>query len=163
MNLNINHNNNNILLIMANIDTRLLFADYVRYRLTKEGLEWPGCPDLPPPSRVHLSMRLLGDEFEKRYCEVFQEMCNQLHITPNTAHATFVGIVNELFSDGIKWGRVVALFSFGGALAVQCVQREMPPLVDNIVDWVTQYVDTSLSSWINNHGNWVGLDKKRHV
>ncbi|ELU09391.1 hypothetical protein CAPTEDRAFT_48532, partial [Capitella teleta] len=74
---------------------------------------------------VQQTMRVLGDEFETRYTEVFEEMCNQLHITPNNAHPTFVAIVNELYSDGVRWGRVVALFAYGGALAVHRVRREM--------------------------------------
>ncbi len=140
---------------MNNNNTKLLVSDYVKYRLETKGLTWAGAPDLPEPSAVELTMRTLGLEFEERYTEVFQEMCNQLHITPNTAHPTFTAIVNELFSDGIKWGRVVALFSFGGSLAVQCVEKEMPLLVDQIVDWVASYVDNHLKVWITEHGEWV--------
>ena len=138
------------------METRRLVADYINFRLQKQGLRWSTCPELPAvPSKVERAMRLLGEEFESRYTEVFQEMCNQLHITPNNAQPTFVAIVNELFSDGIKWGRIVALFSFGGSLAVQCVEKEMPPLVDNVVEWVTNYVDTNLLSWIQENGGWV--------
>ena len=89
--------------------------------------------------------------------QVFDEMCHQLHITPNNAQATFVTIVNELFSDGIKWGRIVALFAFSGALAVQCVQKEMPLLVDQVVDWTVAYIDGHLMSWIVQNGDWVSL------
>jgi len=88
--------------------------------------------------------------------QVFDDMCNQLHITPNNAQATFVTIVNELFSDGIKWGRIVALFAFSGALAVQCVQKEMPLLVEQVVDWTVAYIDGHLMSWIIQNGDWVG-------
>ena len=138
------------------METRRLVADYINFRLQKQGLRWSTCPELPAvPSKVERAMRLLGEEFESRYTEVFQEMCNQLHITPNNAQPTFVAIVNELFSDGIKWGRIVALFSFGGSLAVQCVEKEMPPLVDNVVEWVANYVDTNLLSWIQENGGWV--------
>ena len=141
---------------MEEISTKLLVSDYINFRLQKQNLEWPDRPTLPPqPGRVARTMRALGEEFEQRYTEVFQQMCNQLHITPNTAHPTFTAIVNELFSDGVKWGRVVALFSFGGSLAVQCVEKEMPPLVDQIVEWVAGYVDNRLQSWITEHGGWV--------
>ena len=135
--------------------TKLLVQDYIKYRLEQRGLGWVGAPDLPDPTQRQMTMRTLGLEFEQRYNEVFQEMSNQIHITPNTAHPTFTAIVNELFSDGIKWGRIVALFSFGGSLAVQCIEKEMPLLVDQIVDWVTIYIDTNLASWITQHGSWV--------
>ena len=136
--------------------TRLLVRDYIKYRLEQRGLDWANGPDLPEqPSPTQMTMRTLGLEFEQRYNEVFQEMADQIHITPNTAHNTFTAIVNELFSDGIKWGRIVALFSFGGSLAMQCIEKEMPVLVDQIVDWVTNYVDNNLASWITQHGGWV--------
>ena len=137
------------------MNTRELVQDYIKFRLEQKGLRWIGAPDLPEPTPVHTTMRTLGLEFEQRYNEVFQEMGNQIHITPNTAHPTFTAIVNELFSDGIKWGRVVALFSFGGSLAVACIEKEMPLLVDQIVDWVKNYVDANLASWITQHGGWV--------
>jgi len=66
-----------------------------------------------------------------------------------------VTIVNELFSDGIKWGRIVALFAFSGALAVQCIQKEMPMLVEQVVDWTVAYIDGHLMSWIVQNGDWV--------
>ena len=142
---------------MTAMTTRLLVADYIKCRLDKDGLAWESAPVLPEPGRVEKTMRVIGAEFEQRYNEVFTQMCNQLHITPSNCQPTFVAIVGELFSDGIKWGRIVALFAFGGALAVQCVQREMPLLVDQVLDWVTTYIDNHLQSWILEHGNWVSL------
>ena len=87
--------------------------------------------------------------------QVFSDMCDQLHITPNNAHGTFVTIVGELFRDDVRWGRVVALFAFAGCLAVQCVEKEMPVLVDQVVEWTAAYVDVHLTSWVQQHGNWV--------
>ena len=142
---------------MNTISTRELVAGYLLFRLEKQNLPWHTAPDLPTPGKVQLTMQILGDEFEHRYNEVFQQMCNQLHITPNTARHTFVAVVNELFSDGVKWGRIVALFSFAGTLAVQCIEKEMPPVVDQIVDWVTNYVDNHLMSWILENDGWDGF------
>ena len=42
-----------------------------------------------------------------------------------------------------------------GALAVQCVEKEMPLLVDQVVDWTVSYVDGHLASWIIQNGDWV--------
>ena len=138
--------------------SRVIVADYMHHRLRRNGMQWPNsCPvDLPTsPGRVERAMRSLGEEFEERYQQVFNEMCQQLHITPNNAEATFATIVGELFSDGIKWGRIVALFSFGGCLAVECVQKEMPNLVDQVLEWTTRYVDLNLMPWIQQNGGWV--------
>ena len=41
-------------------------------------------------------------------------MCQQLRITEETLQTTFHTVVDELFADGIRWGRVVALIAFAG-------------------------------------------------
>lgn len=135
--------------------TKLLVADYVMFRLQKANLRWDECPPLPKPGAVQLTMQMIGDAFEDRYTAVFQGMTDVLHLTPSTAHGTFLTVVNELFSDGIRWGRIVALIAFGGSLAVQCVVKEMPSLVDDIVVWVADYIDHNLVSWIQEQGGWV--------
>ena len=56
---------------------------------------------------------------------------------------------------GSNGARVVALFSFGGSLAVACIEKEMPLLVDQIVDWVQNYVDTKLS-FVDNAARRMG-------
>ena len=144
---------------MPNVDTRLLVADYLKFRLRKDELHtmWVNCPTLATPGTVQFTMRTVGSEFEVRYNEVFTNMVNQLHITPDTAQMTYFAIVQELFHDGINWGRVVALFSFSGCLAVHCVQREMPAVVDQILEWTRAFVDNRLNSWINQHGGWVRI------
>lgn len=137
-------------------NTRQVVVDYVRYRLQQRGLPWPNGPDPgPSPGRVERTMRALGEEFQERYTQVFQEMCKQLDIRPNNAEQTFITTVSELFRDGVKWGRIVALFAFSGSLAVECVEKEMPLLVDQVVDWTENYIDTHLHSWIQQNGNWV--------
>lgn len=140
---------------MAVASTRLLVADYVMFRLRRANLPWDECPQLPEPGPVQRTMQVLGEAFEERYTEVFQGMVDNLRLTPNTAQDSFMRIVNELFSDGIRWGRIVALVAFGGALSVQCTQLEMPGLVNDIVDWVTEYIDVVLMSWIQEQGGWV--------
>lgn len=142
---------------MSVASTRLLVADYVMFRLRRANLAWDDCPQLPEPGPIQRTMQVLGEAFEERYTEVFQGMTDQLHLTPNTARGTFTTIVNELFSDGIRWGRIVALVAFGGALAVQCIQKEMPGLVTEVVDWVAEYINMHLMSWIQEQGGWVSI------
>jgi len=60
---------------MSVVDTRSLVVDYVQYQLRKKELPWPGYTDLaddemPLPSKVNETMRLLGQEFEERYTQV---------------------------------------------------------------------------------------------
>ncbi|KAM5222112.1 apoptosis regulator Bcl-2 [Ctenodactylus gundi] len=106
------------------------------------------------PPVVHLTLRQAGDDFSRRYRRDFAEMSSQLHLTPFTARGRFATVVEELFRDGVNWGRIVAFFEFGGVMCVESVNREMSPLVDNIALWMTEYLNRHLHTWIQDNGGW---------
>lgn len=137
--------------------SRTIVEDYVRYCVEKKGLSWQNGQRDVTPNELQSAMRAMGDEFDRRFSDSFDNMISDLQITPHTAHQTFMTIVNEIFMDGVNWGRVVALFGFGGKLAVKCVQQSMPQLVSSIVDWLSDYVDTNLHSWISANNGWAGF------
>jgi len=140
------------------IETSVLVCDYLRFKLERSDYVWSSCPPLPrPPMEVSHSLRALGEEFEEKYSETFSEMCSQLQFTKDTANETFHGVLNEVFSMGITWSRVIAVFSFSGALALQCVKREMPDVVSEISTWLSNYIDENLIRWIEDHGGWNGI------
>lgn len=88
--------------------------------------------------------------------QAFRETCGEIFITPDNAQALFLTSVQSLFSDGIvNWGRVVALLAFSGSVAAQCIEKEMPFLVSQVVNWTTLYISTNLASWIHDNGGWV--------
>uniref|UniRef100_A0A8C4W8N7 Bcl-2-like protein 1 n=1 Tax=Gopherus evgoodei TaxID=1825980 RepID=A0A8C4W8N7_9SAUR len=107
-----------------------------------------------PATGVRQALREAGDEFELRYRRAFSDLTSQLHITPGTAYQSFEQVVNELFRDGVNWGRIVAFFSFGGALCVESVDKEMQVLVGRIVSWMTTYLTDHLDPWIQENGGW---------
>lgn len=149
---------------MGEEDYRALVADYVNYRLSKHGYQWENGPAQRKNNKVFQAVRKLGDEFENKQdsCD-FQEMVTSLHITPDTAQSTFSTVTNEMFSNGINWGRVVALIGFGGAFSVECVSRNMPQLVDSVVDWVATYMNSNLKDWISHNGGWVSDSDRKSV
>ncbi|XP_006892791.1 PREDICTED: apoptosis regulator Bcl-2 [Elephantulus edwardii] len=108
----------------------------------------------PVPPVVHLTLRQAGDDFSRRYRRDFAEMSSQLHLTPFTARGRFATVVEELFRDGVNWGRIVAFFEFGGVMCVESVNREMSPLVDYIALWMTEYLNRHLHAWIQDNGGW---------
>ncbi|XP_068929998.1 bcl-2-like protein 1 isoform X1 [Petaurus breviceps papuanus] len=107
-----------------------------------------------PVAAVKQALREAGDEFELRYRRAFSDLTSQLHITPGTAYQSFEQVVNELFRDGVNWGRIVAFFSFGGALCVESVDKEMEVLVGRITSWMATYLDDHLDPWIQENGGW---------
>ncbi|KAL6032182.1 hypothetical protein STEG23_037172 [Scotinomys teguina] len=107
-----------------------------------------------PMAAVKQTLREAGDEFELRYRRAFSDLTSQLHITPGTAYQSFEQVVNELFRDGVNWGRIVAFFSFGGALCVESVDKEMQVLVSRIASWMATYLNDHLEPWIQDNGGW---------
>ncbi|XP_011473713.1 bcl-2-like protein 1 isoform X1 [Oryzias latipes] len=112
------------------------------------------CPCCASMDAIKSTLKDSADEFERRFHQGFSDLSVQLHITPDTAYQNFKRVLDELFKDGINWGRVVGLFVFGGALCVECVERNMGELVSRIAEWMTQYLDEQISPWIHSHGGW---------
>lgn len=103
---------------------------------------------------VKEALRDSANEFELRFTRAFSDLSSQLHITPATAYQSFESVMDEVFRDGVNWGRVVGLFAFGGALCVECVEKEMSSLVGRIAEWMTVYLDNHIQPWIQDQGGW---------
>lgn len=108
------------------------------------------------------ALQCSANEFELRYAQAFSDLHHQLHITPATAYQSFENVMDEVFRDGVNWGRVVGLFAFGGALCVECVEKEMSPLVVRIMEWMTVYLDNQIQPWIQSQGGWVSVPHQPH-
>lgn len=103
---------------------------------------------------VKAALRDSADEFELLFTQAFSDLSSQLDITPDTAYHSFKSVMDELFKDGVNWGRIVGLFAFGGVLCVECVEKDASELVSRIADWMTMYLDEHISPWIQSQGGW---------
>jgi BCL2-like 1 (apoptosis regulator Bcl-X) len=148
----------------------IVACDYIKYRLGKEGFDWRDCPQLPdPPTRLCRVVRSLCDELESAEGGVIPELTAALPITPSIAYKKYMEVATALFEDKteretgegsgtvIRWGRIVALFTFGGALAVRCLRERMPQLIGPVTDWTAIFVEMHLNRWIQEHGGWEGM------
>nr|2O2M_A Chain A, Apoptosis regulator Bcl-X [Homo sapiens]2O2N_A Chain A, Apoptosis regulator Bcl-X [Homo sapiens] len=133
---------------------RELVVDFLSYKLSQKGYSAGGGGGGGGMAAVKQALREAGDEFELRYRRAFSDLTSQLHITPGTAYQSFEQVVNELFRDGVNWGRIVAFFSFGGALCVESVDKEMQVLVSRIAAWMATYLNDHLEPWIQENGGW---------
>ncbi|CAL1579630.1 unnamed protein product [Knipowitschia caucasica] len=104
---------------------------------------------------IHRVLREAGDELERLYQPDFTEMSRQLYLTSSTAQRRFAEVIDELFRDGVNWGRIIAFFEFGGTVCVECASKDdMSSQVDNIANWMTEYLNGDLNSWIQDNGGW---------
>lgn len=126
-----------------------LARDLILYRLGKAS----DCSSITAEN-----IRRLSDELEAQHGVFLDSMCHRLEVTPESAHSKFVQVADEVFREGINWGRIVALFTFGGRLA-QNLQQNGNENVDEIAEWLGDYI-TNLSDWIQEHGGWEGFNKQ---
>jgi len=108
---------------------------------------------------THRVLREAGDELERLYRADFAEMSHRLYLTSSTAERRFREVIDELFRDGVNWGRIIAFFEFGGTVCVECAgKEEMTSQVERVAEWMTGYLNGPLSSWIRDNGGWVGVN-----
>lgn len=63
----------------------------------------------------------------------------------------------ELFRDGVNWGRVVTMMELGGALSADVARTGRVGQVDDIARWLEESLDSPpLQGWIEDNGGWVG-------
>lgn len=162
-------------------DNRDIVEKYLYHKLLKRGYVWEfraGAEEddglREPPAEVvdrrpravlplHRVLREAGDEIERIYQRDFASMSDQLHFTPSTAQRRFTAVIEELFRDGVNWGRIVVFFEFGSTLCVESVNQEMASQVDNIASWMTDYLNGPLQNWIRDNGDWVSARKYKRA
>ncbi|TSL10150.1 Apoptosis regulator Bcl-2 [Bagarius yarrelli] len=153
-------------------DNRDIVEEYLYHKLLKRGYVWEfraGAEEddglREPPAEVvdrrprallplHRVLREAGDEIERTYQRDFAAMSDQLHLTPSTAQRRFTAVIEELFRDGVNWGRIVVFFEFGSTLCVESVNQDMASQVDNIASWMADYLNGPLQNWIRDNGGW---------
>lgn len=130
-------------------EARNLAHDLVSYRIGKMN---------PPPTRTAAILRRLSDELEDRHSMVLSNMCNRLNVVNGSAQVKFVQVADEVFRDGINWGRIVAIFAFGAKMAQYCVTTGLQQEVEEIIVWVGNYI-SGLSNWIHSNGGWEAFNQ----
>ena len=55
----------------------------------------------------------------------------------------------------INWGQVITLLIFASNFAVKAVECNALDKVDEIITWLTHFIDTDLSFWLAKQGGWV--------
>ncbi|KAF1608530.1 UNVERIFIED_CONTAM: Apoptosis regulator BAX, partial [Eudyptes pachyrhynchus] len=64
-------------------------------------------------------------------------------------------VAEQLFQDGINWGRVVVFFYFTYRVVCQALWGDCP--LRTILDWAISFLQQRLSAWIQRQGGWVSV------
>ena len=140
-----------------------LASDYIFYRLGRK-FDQSKLKNLPRqfltlvprnPSTLAEKLRGLATHMEAEYPDLFESACSKLEIVPATASPTFNSVAKEIFQTGINWGRIVALFTFGGVVAHHFVEMERPEMVRDVVEWIVCFIADHLLPWMRENDGWV--------
>lgn len=97
------------------------------------------------------------DAFRDSYASPVKNLCAEIDIiNEDTVGSILLGVSNELFSEGITWSRIIALFVFVGELTIMCISKKLPKsIVDVMFECFSRLVKEKLESWIEDHDGWV--------
>ncbi|XP_076879824.1 apoptosis regulator BAX [Brachyhypopomus gauderio] len=78
-------------------------------------------------------------------------------VEANCAQDVFMTVARSIFSDGINWGRVVALFHLAYRLIFKALTQQHFEIIKMIISWVLQFIREHISAWIRQQGGWEGV------
>lgn len=84
-----------------------------------------------------------------------QRLINQ--VPGNCAQDIFMKVARSIFTDGINWGRVVALFHLAYRLIHKALTTNHLENIRTIISWVLQFIREQLYPWLVQQGGWVGV------
>lgn len=102
----------------------------------------------------------VGEYLELRHNGLYTDVLNQLNVRSigeTNLNKVFTDVARELFSEGITWAKVVALFAFSGGLAVDCVLGGSSMHVGRIKSWTNEFIETDLLEWMCEQGGWTTM------
>lgn len=99
-------------------------------------------------------LQKIADQVAEERREQLEEICFELQIGKDNVKETFDTMVDEIFADEIKWGRIVTFIAFSGALSGYCADHRLKDLIQNIIEWTESVMQNQLAGWITSNGGW---------
>uniref|UniRef100_UPI0037E7F042 apoptosis regulator Bcl-2-like n=1 Tax=Semicossyphus pulcher TaxID=241346 RepID=UPI0037E7F042 len=112
-------------------------------------------PSLAPPP-LQVVLRCAGNRLARRYHGDLAAHVSVLLQSDGRGAPSLRGLTavrEELFRDGVNWGRIVAMMELGGALCTQVARRGGAQQVEEVASWMEEGLD-SLRGWIEHNGGW---------
>ena len=77
------------------------------------------------------------------------------HIGNKSKNGTLSSVKTDFDDSHINWGLIITLLIFASSFAVKVVEKDCPEKVDDVILWLTKFIDTELSFWLAKQGGWV--------
>ena len=112
-----------------------------------------GKSDYRSNTKAAATLRKVGQELEEANKAFFNEAAKKLSVTA----PVFNDIADEVFREGINWGRIVSLYCFAGVLAVSLRDNHISDGED-VARWLSEYMcRKEMAEWIAKAGGWNGF------
>lgn len=150
------------------VNTGLSIANYyIPYHL-RSNCEHESLRGLPkhfviPPAQTpetYIHVANLCSRMEKSSAAFFEGLPQHMKLRHDNAKLVFMNVSNKvLCNDGINWGRVVSIYTLGGAFAVHFVNKGQLDIVKKIPGWIEEVIEKHLTGWILEQGGWESIKK----
>ena len=150
----------------------LIISEYLKEELQAKGHHWQPTDQSRNTNDLILNsakrrnvvncLCTLSQSMRAAFSEQLRQMCakldNEVADLATLDYESFQDVANELFSQGIKWGHIICLLVFGSELILSTID-ESPSraLIENIAQYLSNYINANLLTWINDHEAWSGL------
>lgn len=138
-----------------------IVQDFFRYQLNKRGLRWTPQGSAGTSHEnlgFCLAMRSLGDEFLAKYRDNVVTMVDRLELANSQVESAYVAVLDEMFSEGVLWSRIVVAFVFSVEFAYQLAEKRFGEGgVEQTCEWLQNYIAQKILPWIRTHSGWAGL------
>uniref|UniRef100_A0A3Q4BUL3 Bcl-2 Bcl-2 homology region 1-3 domain-containing protein n=1 Tax=Mola mola TaxID=94237 RepID=A0A3Q4BUL3_MOLML len=112
----------------------------------------------PAPPRLQAVLRSATDELEQRYAGELAAHVSLLLLRDGGGperRRGLTAVTEELFEDGVNWGRIVAMMELGGVLCTEVVRRGGAWQLDDVAKWMEDSLESPrLREWMQENGGW---------
>ncbi|XP_028288793.1 apoptosis regulator Bcl-2-like [Parambassis ranga] len=109
------------------------------------------------PPQLQVVLRAASDELEHRYSgDLSVQVLRLCRNDGGAARWRSLSVIKEeLFRNGVNWGRIVTMMALGGALSAELATAGELDQVDEVAGWLEESLDSApLHQWIEDNGGW---------
>uniref|UniRef100_A0A0K0DBP4 BH4_2 domain-containing protein n=1 Tax=Angiostrongylus cantonensis TaxID=6313 RepID=A0A0K0DBP4_ANGCA len=122
-------------------------VDYLSWRIKQDKMEWK-----------------VAYIFERRHRTELHDFADELLENENLTFNRYCEIVDEFgrtadeMENGMSYGRLVGLISFGGLVATRLYARNFRREVQQIATYTSKFIDKRIRlTWVEDERSWVGV------
>ena len=143
------------------ITSQKLCEEYMEGRLARSGMkEFRNVRGERGGEEYSNILKNMGQILEMKYPRLYTRISHHLRMSYDSeilVWDSFNKFALNLFSEGVTWCKIIALFAFTGGLALDCTCHGRGNLLAKIVYWFGLFVMKKLALWIQREGGWLAL------